>query len=101
MLADLNNVQQNDHIFLITYQLIALEEICAISFSSSFLYIFSKMRAYQDFNNVAATTITSKIKSLATIVNGFPQTSKMQNFVIIINFKLHPPTINLETIKVP
>ena len=42
------------------------------------------------FIDVAKTSKTSKIKSLETLVNGFPQTSNMENFVTIINFKLHP-----------
>ena len=45
---------------------------------------------------VARTTKKFKIKNLATIVNGYPQTSKMQDFVRIINF-----TIKLETMEVP
>ena len=63
-----------------------------ISFLFPYLCIFSRnIDAHiRWLINIAKTTKTSKIKSLATIVNSFQQASKVQNFVIIINSKLHP-----------
>ena len=63
-----------------------------ISFLSLYLCIFSRNLGMHIRCSIiiAKATKTSKIKSLATIINGFPQTSKTENFVTIINFKLHP-----------